>query len=154
MAFIAIFEEAYATPPGSWPRSRPAMEEILMIEPPVLASRMRWHTNFDTSHGPVKFVLIVLFHSSSGKSMGELMIPTEQTKKSSRWNQFNTKSTRILPRFPGLCQYVKANQTVELPDSRRFIQPTLVSICNNLSSTKNQQFAPKDQALILWSVQP
>lgn len=51
------FEDAYATAPLSCPRFKPADEEILIIDPFRLATRMRLHTYFDTNQQPVKLVL-------------------------------------------------------------------------------------------------
>lgn len=72
------FEQAYAVPPGTCPLSRPAIEEILIIDPFLFESRMSLHTYFDTNHVPVMFVLNTLFHSSSVNSKGELTFPAQQ----------------------------------------------------------------------------
>ena len=73
--FRPAFEESLATPPGNCPRSRPAIEDMFMIDPPCSASRMRMQMYFDTNQVPVKFVLITLFHSSSDNSNGDLTLP-------------------------------------------------------------------------------
>ena len=75
---MADFEQVYATLPGKCPRFRPSIEEILIIDPPFLAARMRKQTYFDTSHVPVAFVFIVLFHSSSDKSSDDFTVPEIQ----------------------------------------------------------------------------
>lgn len=59
----------------------PAIEEILMIAPPLSASRMRMQTYFDTNQAPVKFVFKTLFHSSSDKSNGDFTLPKVPTKR-------------------------------------------------------------------------
>lgn len=52
------------------------MEETFITEPPPrLASRIRTQTCFDTSQGPVRFVLKTLSHSSSDRSRLDLTFP-------------------------------------------------------------------------------
>lgn len=74
-AFSPAFEEAQAAAPGNCPRLRPAIEEMLITDPPQPPSRIRMQTYFDTNQVPVKFVFITLFHSSSDKSSGDLTLP-------------------------------------------------------------------------------
>lgn len=56
--FKPAFEAAYARPPGRWPLVRPPIEEILMMEPARLVSRMCMHIYFDTNQHPLRFVPI------------------------------------------------------------------------------------------------
>lgn len=53
------------------------MEETFITDPPPprLASRIRTQTCFDTSQGPVRFVLKTLSHSSSDRSRLDLTLP-------------------------------------------------------------------------------
>lgn len=81
IVLMAVFEQEYARPPGSWPRSRPAIDEMLITDPPCLASRIRIHTYLETNQVPVRFVLRVLSHSSSDKSKGECTLPTLHPSK-------------------------------------------------------------------------
>ena len=73
----ADLDDAYPMEPGRWPRLRPAIDEMLITEPFSLASRMRRQTCLATSHNPVRFVLMILSHSSSGQSRGECTAPVE-----------------------------------------------------------------------------
>jgi hypothetical protein len=70
-AVIPDFDATYAAAPGSWPRSVPTIDEMLITDPLSLASRMRLHTCFVTNHVPVRFVSIKAFHLSSGQSSTE-----------------------------------------------------------------------------------
>jgi len=72
-------EDEYAAEPGNWPRFKPAMEAMLIMDPFLCASRMRLHTLFDTSHVPVRFVLNEWFHSSSDNSNGDFTVPARHT---------------------------------------------------------------------------
>jgi hypothetical protein len=51
------FEDAYATAPLRFPRFKPEVEEILIIDPFRWTSHMRLHTYFETNQQPVKLVL-------------------------------------------------------------------------------------------------
>lgn len=70
MVLRADFEVAYARAPGRWPRLRPAVEDMLIIDPPWLDATMCRPTYFDTNHDPRKFVLKALSQSSSDKFNG------------------------------------------------------------------------------------
>lgn len=75
IAFAPVFDAEYAIPPGKWPRSMPPIDEIFITHPFCFASHMRLQTCLDTSHVPVKFVLMLLLHSSSDQSNGEFTAP-------------------------------------------------------------------------------
>nr|GMD24832.1 hypothetical protein Iba_chr08cCG4320 [Ipomoea batatas]GMD27662.1 hypothetical protein Iba_chr08eCG0010 [Ipomoea batatas]GMD53084.1 hypothetical protein Iba_scaffold174998CG0010 [Ipomoea batatas]GME17353.1 hypothetical protein Iba_scaffold18627CG0010 [Ipomoea batatas] len=57
------------------PRLSPVREEMLMTDPPSLALRMSKHTYFVTNHVPVRFVLMLSFHSFSVRSNGVCLLP-------------------------------------------------------------------------------
>lgn len=59
------FDMPYAKPPGNKLLSKPAIEEMLMMEPPLFDATNRFATALDISHVPRKFVLKMVFHSFS-----------------------------------------------------------------------------------------
>lgn len=83
--FRPAFDTAYAKPPGNMPRSRPAMEEMLMIEPSLFAAFIRFPTAFDISHAPRRLVFMIVFHSSSSCVKGVFTGPTHIQTENKGW---------------------------------------------------------------------
>jgi hypothetical protein len=79
--FRPAFDTEYAKAPGKMPRSRPAMEEMLMIEPSLFAAIIRFPTAFDISHAPRRLVFMIVFHSSSSCVKGVFTGPTHIQKE-------------------------------------------------------------------------
>lgn len=76
----AAFEMPYAKPPGNRLLSSPAIDEMLMMEPPRLAATNRFATALDMSHVPRKFVFKMVFHSLSSWFNGDRTGPARNVR--------------------------------------------------------------------------